>query len=187
MGEVWPYKVPTQSSTHCGDASVLDRIPSWPARLRTRPSLEFRVQVSKRVPSISLPTTRNIGGNLLSLWQTHFYPFLIHFCVCRYGLSADMDDRTMHEMYMYPFLRSIEVRRCTLGCLKDADISFWHVGRRFLCNVRVQSIQSDLVLPQRRSDRRQRDIEKGRISRYVRFNLFSSFFTCYGKGLNFLM
>ncbi|KAJ7688805.1 glycoside hydrolase family 3 protein [Mycena rosella] len=28
----------------------------------------------------------------------------------RYGLSALVDDRTMHEMYFYPFLRSIEVR-----------------------------------------------------------------------------
>jgi len=27
----------------------------------------------------------------------------------RYGLSANVDDRTMHEMYIYPFLRSIEV------------------------------------------------------------------------------
>jgi beta-glucosidase len=27
----------------------------------------------------------------------------------RYGLSALVDDRTMHEMYFYPFLRSIEV------------------------------------------------------------------------------
>ncbi|PFH45157.1 glycoside hydrolase family 3 protein, partial [Amanita thiersii Skay4041] len=26
----------------------------------------------------------------------------------RYGLSADVDDRTLHEMYWYPFLRSIE-------------------------------------------------------------------------------
>ncbi len=29
----------------------------------------------------------------------------------RYGLSANLDDRTMHEIYFYPFLRSIEVRR----------------------------------------------------------------------------
>jgi len=29
----------------------------------------------------------------------------------RYGLSANMDDRTMHEIYFYPFLRSIEVCR----------------------------------------------------------------------------
>ena len=28
----------------------------------------------------------------------------------RYGLSANLDDRTMHEIYFYPFLRSIEVR-----------------------------------------------------------------------------
>lgn len=26
----------------------------------------------------------------------------------RYGLSADMDNRTLYEMYYYPFLRSIE-------------------------------------------------------------------------------
>ena len=29
----------------------------------------------------------------------------------RYGLSANMDDRTIHEIYFYPFLRSIEVCR----------------------------------------------------------------------------
>lgn len=28
----------------------------------------------------------------------------------RYGLSADMDDRTMHEIYWWPFLRSLDVR-----------------------------------------------------------------------------
>jgi len=27
----------------------------------------------------------------------------------RYGLNANIDDRTIHEMYFYPFLRSIEV------------------------------------------------------------------------------
>jgi len=27
----------------------------------------------------------------------------------RYGLSANLDDRTTHEVYFYPFLRSIEV------------------------------------------------------------------------------
>lgn len=27
----------------------------------------------------------------------------------RYGLSADVDDRTLHEIYWWPFLRSIEV------------------------------------------------------------------------------
>lgn len=27
----------------------------------------------------------------------------------RYGLSANIDDRTMNEIYFYPFLRSIEV------------------------------------------------------------------------------
>jgi beta-glucosidase len=27
----------------------------------------------------------------------------------RYGLSANIDDRTLHEIYWYPFLRSIEV------------------------------------------------------------------------------
>jgi beta-glucosidase len=32
----------------------------------------------------------------------------------RYGLIAEVDDRTMHEMYYYPFLRSIEVRRVCL-------------------------------------------------------------------------
>ena len=27
----------------------------------------------------------------------------------RYGLNANIDDRTIHEIYFYPFLRSIEV------------------------------------------------------------------------------
>lgn len=27
----------------------------------------------------------------------------------RYGASSNIDDRTMHEIYHYPFLRSIEV------------------------------------------------------------------------------
>ena len=28
----------------------------------------------------------------------------------RYGVSADVDDRTLHEIYWWPFLRSIDVR-----------------------------------------------------------------------------
>jgi beta-glucosidase len=28
----------------------------------------------------------------------------------RYGISANIGDRTLHEIYFYPFLRSIEVR-----------------------------------------------------------------------------
>ena len=32
----------------------------------------------------------------------------------RYGISAELDDRTMHEMYFYPFLRSIEVMLSSL-------------------------------------------------------------------------
>ena len=31
----------------------------------------------------------------------------------RYGLSADVDDRTLHEVYWHPFLRSVEVWRAT--------------------------------------------------------------------------
>ena len=28
----------------------------------------------------------------------------------RYGVSSNLDDRTTHEIYLYPFLRSIDVR-----------------------------------------------------------------------------
>ncbi|KIM49543.1 glycoside hydrolase family 3 protein [Hebeloma cylindrosporum] len=34
----------------------------------------------------------------------------------RYGLSANLDDRTMHEMYFYPFLRSIEADVTSVMC-----------------------------------------------------------------------
>ncbi|KAJ7917186.1 glycoside hydrolase family 3 protein [Mycena leptocephala] len=34
----------------------------------------------------------------------------------RYGLSALVDDRTMHEMYFYPFLRSIEAGVTSIMC-----------------------------------------------------------------------
>ncbi|KAJ6616128.1 glycoside hydrolase superfamily [Mycena sp. CBHHK59/15] len=34
----------------------------------------------------------------------------------RYGLSALVDDRTMHEMYWYPFLRSIEANVSAIMC-----------------------------------------------------------------------
>ncbi|KAJ7101371.1 glycoside hydrolase family 3 protein [Mycena belliarum] len=34
----------------------------------------------------------------------------------RYGLSALVDDRTMHEMYWYPFLRSIEANVTAIMC-----------------------------------------------------------------------
>ncbi|KAJ3570123.1 hypothetical protein NP233_g4610 [Leucocoprinus birnbaumii] len=34
----------------------------------------------------------------------------------RYGLSANLDDRTMHEMYFYPFLRSIEANVTSVMC-----------------------------------------------------------------------
>ncbi|KAF8638262.1 hypothetical protein AX17_002284 [Amanita inopinata Kibby_2008] len=34
----------------------------------------------------------------------------------RYGLSADVDDRTLHEIYWYPFLRSIEADVSSVMC-----------------------------------------------------------------------
>ncbi|KJA21128.1 glycoside hydrolase family 3 protein [Hypholoma sublateritium FD-334 SS-4] len=34
----------------------------------------------------------------------------------RYGLSANIDDRTMHEIYFYPFLRSIEADVASVMC-----------------------------------------------------------------------
>ncbi|KAJ7465974.1 glycoside hydrolase family 3 protein [Mycena latifolia] len=34
----------------------------------------------------------------------------------RYGLIADVDDRTLHEMYYYPFLRSIEANVSSVMC-----------------------------------------------------------------------
>lgn len=35
---------------------------------------------------------------------------LTNMSIYRYGLSADVDDRTLHELYWWPFLRSIDVR-----------------------------------------------------------------------------
>jgi beta-glucosidase len=54
----------------------------------------------------------------------------------KYGLSANVDDRTMHEMYFYPFLRSIEV------CVFLFKVS-WHlfiasIGRCCFRDVRLQ-------------------------------------------------
>lgn len=40
----------------------------------------------------------------------------------RYGLSANMDNRTLYEMYYYPFLRSIEV--CILPLMNDHCLTF---------------------------------------------------------------
>jgi len=34
----------------------------------------------------------------------------------RYGLTADIDDRTMHEIYFYPFLRSLEANVSSVMC-----------------------------------------------------------------------
>lgn len=46
----------------------------------------------------------------------------------RYGYISQVDDRTLHEMYYYPFLRSIEVRR---AAHRPADAMFTaHIGRR---------------------------------------------------------
>jgi hypothetical protein len=43
--------------------------------------------------------------------QTYnFVPGLTNISIYRYGLSADVDDRTLHEVYWWPFLRSIDVR-----------------------------------------------------------------------------
>ena len=59
----------------------------------------------------------------------------------RYGLSANLDDRTMHEIYFYPFLRSIEVRRNLFLNLRyvlaNLFIPFASSGRCSLCYVRI--------------------------------------------------
>lgn len=34
----------------------------------------------------------------------------------RYGLSADLDDRTLHEIYWWPFLRSLEADVSSIMC-----------------------------------------------------------------------
>lgn len=46
----------------------------------------------------------------------------------RYGVSANLDDRTMHEMYFYPFLRSIEVMLSSLLFFKTETASDWLGG-----------------------------------------------------------
>jgi beta-glucosidase len=35
----------------------------------------------------------------------------------RYGLTANINDRTLHEIYFYPFLRSIEVNLTNPKCI----------------------------------------------------------------------
>jgi beta-glucosidase-like glycosyl hydrolase len=46
----------------------------------------------------------------------------------RYGVSANLDDRTMHEMYFYPFLRSIEVMPSSLLSFLTETASDWFGG-----------------------------------------------------------
>jgi beta-glucosidase len=40
----------------------------------------------------------------------------------RYGLTANIDDRTLHEIYFYPFLRSLEVNLSKSRCVFEAHI-----------------------------------------------------------------
>ena len=53
----------------------------------------------------------------------------------RYGLTAEIDDRTAHEIYFYPFLRSIEVSSSNSRCI--FIISTQSIGERFVRNVRL--------------------------------------------------
>ncbi|KAJ6528654.1 hypothetical protein DFH09DRAFT_1285490 [Mycena vulgaris] len=60
----------------------------------------------------------------------------------RYGLSALIDDRTMHEMYWYPFLRSIELSLTRV-------VDWGHAGECDLDYVLVQPAERDVGVPQR--------------------------------------
>jgi hypothetical protein len=55
----------------------------------------------------------------------------------RYGLSTNLDDRTMHEIYFYPFLRSIEVFFFENMWLLILFNTFITSGRRILSYVRL--------------------------------------------------
>jgi hypothetical protein len=57
-----------------------------------------------------------------------------------------VDDRTMHELYFYPFLRAIEVRRARF--LRMFHVKRQNPGWRHLHHVRVQPAQRDLLVPQ---------------------------------------
>jgi beta-glucosidase len=41
----------------------------------------------------------------------------------RYGLTANIDDRTLHEIYFYPFLRSLEVNLSNITCFETYIVS----------------------------------------------------------------
>ena len=55
----------------------------------------------------------------------------------RYGYTSNIDDRTLHEIYFYPFLRSIEVG---IRIAIAAEALHHFPGRRCFCYVCVQPL-----------------------------------------------
>lgn len=75
----------------------------------------------------------------------------------RYGMSADLDDRTSHELYMYPYYRAVEVSHPFRSFPSSSEavlttgfraISNTFIGRRLVCHVLIQPRQPNLCLPQ---------------------------------------
>lgn len=62
----------------------------------------------------------------------------------RYGLSANVDDRSLNEIYWYPFIRSIEVSNLII--YTHNTITSAHIGWCFFCNVCLQSFQRHIKL-----------------------------------------
>jgi beta-glucosidase-like glycosyl hydrolase len=72
----------------------------------------------------------------------------------RYGLSADLDDRTTMEIYMAPFLRAIEVsderyNDTVYACDSDVWLRLRPdlTGGRILSYVFIQQSQSNICVP----------------------------------------
>jgi beta-glucosidase-like glycosyl hydrolase len=64
----------------------------------------------------------------------------------RYGSSSNLDDRTMHEIYFYPFLRSIEVRSNLVSAF-PVSYSLLHKGECRVRHVCLQPVQRHFFLP----------------------------------------
>jgi beta-glucosidase len=83
--------------------------------------LRFRTSLahSRRIPSYSFGPDPYLNGEsafetIVGVQSVGVQACAKHFIAnnqehWRYGLTANVNDRTLHEIYFYPFLRSIEV------------------------------------------------------------------------------
>ena len=123
------------------------------AKAPTKPSSVFKAPASYVFPDTDVHATLILvqmacAKHLIANNQEHW----------RYGLSADVDDRTLHEIYWWPFLRSIEVRGVSV--LRHGGLTTPSVGRCRVRHVRIQSFKPDVFLSQQGFDHR--SVEDGR-------------------------